>query len=1300
MKKFYALTVLLAFFASLVNAQDAARQNQRMTTDFEKGKAIEFGAVSAPVALPMKTELAAKGAVLNWETGDAAAIANLVKVSGQNFIGACAWGLNDQRLSVYDNAGSVPLWEKMCPIHSWDEVIDMTDDGSLIANGFDSAFQIYNAVTGAVVWEQATQNCVRGISITNDGQKVFVATFNYGTQADSYLACYQVGQSVPLWSKTFVGNYTAMNVSKSGNRVVFCEYGGPVSKMFVLDGATGDQLFEAPFQNQNPPGISNDGKFIVSGDYSGFVYLYEYDEAGNTYNEKWHYKVNGTSAWVWGMNISADGSTIAAGTLVFLSSDYDGELYVFNTYSPVPLWVATGFKDAVVSVDLSADGSIIAAGSWGPLNNTRPDFMLYRKQSNTPYFNISSPGSIFSVDLSSDGKYCMTGGKAVHARAFGMGGKLYNVTSDPGGGILSGHAYKSGTSEQAGVKIEILGINDYFTYTNDDAYYSLPYIPAGTYTVKYSCVGFVPQEITGVTLMEGQVTVQDVTLLSTGDPPRNLLATKGAGLTVNLKWEAPLTGEVLGYKIYRKNYEPDFFPETPLATLAPTEFTYIDNTALPTLHYFYAVTAIVAGDLESPYSNIAEGWISTGYIANELSSYVGTTPVIDGVISPGEWNDAFLADISDLLGTRDNLPNPIGSVMAYFKVNPEKTSLYCAVENFNDAVFEDHDEVAFYVDDNNDGEFPPSGDDSEGNYWAVHYASGDLIRYRPIYNNGGVGTVIDIPNAQIDVSDATGHLVYEFVIPLGPGENYNIHFNEEDQSGIFSFVLDDPSNYDGYWPINNLNIFNPAGYGVINFGDTDEVPPPPDNLTLTNQPPSIDIVLAWDQPEINDFDHFNIYSAFELGLFEYLASTVGVEFFYTLPYSGHYSFYVTTVDHGGNESAPSEIVSISPGTGYSLSGTLTYANTAHTPLPGVSITLKNESGAVVSVTTTDVSGGYLFNGLQNGNYTLEPAATIPWGGVTASDVLLFKKHIANISFLDGIYLASGDVNGSGSLTASDVLLIKKRIAFIIGEFSVGDWLFNNSPVLVSGGNVTQNFNGLCFGDANGSYTPSSKGNRVAEYQTEVTGTLAIGNSGAQNGNLTVPLFAYELSNLGSFQFTIAYDASKLTFLGTDGWFTGIDDVVVGNPQPGKLTFVWAADGTPVSIAGALLCNLHFQSHSMEAASVSWSDSPTPREFANYDGVLLNPAFIHGTFSPVAVSGPETGQTVSIFPNPARDFIMVRSTEEVQFVKILTTLGVVVHRQAVNSTEARVPVSALGNGLYVVQFETKTGCANKIVFIKK
>ena len=1300
MKKFYAVTFLLLMIGLISAAQEKGKLYQRVTTDYEKGKVTEFGTQAAPVTGSIATELQGKGPVLNWETGHNAAIAQYVKTSGVNLKSVCAWGLNNQRISVYNNTSNVPLWEKLCPISSWDEVIDMTEDGTLLANGFDSAFQIYNVETGALVWDQTTENCVKGIQITNDGQRLFVATFNYSTQNDSYLTCYQTGQSTPLWTKSFTGNFVALNASEDGNRVVFCMYGGTTNKLYVFDGSTGTQIFEAPFQNQNPPGISYDGKYIVSGDYSGFVYLYEYNEGIATYVEKWHYKVAGSSSWVWGMNISADGSTVAVGTLIFLTSDYDGELYVFNTYSPVPLWVASGMKDAVVSVDLSADGSLIAAGGYGPVNDSRPDFMLFRKQSPTPYFNINSPGSIFSVDLSADGKLCMTGGKAVHAREFGMGGKLYNITSDPGGGILAGHVYKPGATEQAGAKVEVIGINDYFTYTDNESVYSLPYIPAGTYTVRYSSVGFVPQEISGVIITGGQTTNQDVTLVSTGNPPSDLVATKGASYSVNLNWQAPPSGNVIGYNIYRKNYAPDFFPETPLATVGPGTLTFSDNTPLATVHYYYAVSAIFAGDLLSPYSNTAEGWIATGFIASELSSYVGSTPVIDGVITPGEWTDAFKADISDLLGTRDNLPNPIGSVIAYFKVNPAKTSLYCAVENFNDAVFEDHDEVAFYVDDNNDGVFPPTGDDSEGNYWAVHYASGDLIRYRPLYNTGGVGTTIEIPNAQIHVSNSTGHVVYEFVIPLGPGENYNINFNANNQSGIFAFVLDDPSNYDGYWPIDNLNIFNPAGYGVINFGDEDEVPPPPGNLVLANVPPSLDIVLTWEQPAINDFNHFNIYWSHNGGAYTLLASTMGVEYFYTMPDNDNYSLYVTTVDNGDNESEPSQVVTFGGGaTTFSLNGLVTYANTVHTPLAGITVNLKNASGTVIATTTTNGTGAYTFNGLQNGNYTLEPVTTKPWGGVTALDMLLFKKHIANISFLNGLYLAAGDVNGSGMLTAADVLLIQKRIALINNSFPVGDWLFDNTPVVISGGNVTQNFNGLCYGDANGSYIPTSKGFLKTEPEVITSGQLSLEKGEVSNGLLTVSIFASELFNVGSFQYTLAYDASRLTFAGADHWYPGISDVMIGNPQPGKLTFVWAAGLSGVNLAQERLVELHFKVHSENVASLKWSDQPVTSEWTDYEGKILHPVYKNGT-----VDNP-VNQTVSqlemmIYPNPANDYVTLRSSFAMQAVKIFNTTGEMVYNLKVNTKEVKINTSGLHPGLYLIQTDTSGDRISRSILIQR
>jgi hypothetical protein len=908
MKKLFAFIILLAWGSYAVNAQPLNRL-QRILTDPLGGKKTEFQPGNPGTSDPVIADgKAAPMSGVNWQATDPASIANYVKVSTQSQKTFNAWGLNNQRISFYGNTNS-PIWEVSCPISAWDEIVDMTDDGTRMVNGYNSLVEVYEPGSSTPVWSTTISNSVRGVQIPDDGQKVFVAASDLVTQDSSFIYCFNVGQNVPAWTKSFAGNFTALVVSKSGNRLLVAEYGGGANKLFVLDPADGSLIFETAYNDQYSPAVSYDGKYIVSGDFSGHLFLLEYNTVTSTYSEKWNATVNGSNSWVCGMGISADGSTIAVGTLIFTTSGgYDGELYVFNNYSPVPVWIYQNMGDMVQCVDVSDDGSIIAAAGWGPMGNSVPDFFLFRKQSNEPYLTVNSPGSLFCLDLSPDGKLCATGGKAVHARDFGNGGKLYNINSDPGGGTLGGIAVKSGATQQAGVKIEILGLNTYFTYSDDSSAYVLKYIPAGTYTARYSAVGYYPQDITGVVIAAGQTATVDVILLPTGEPPQNLTATQGAGLAVGLSWQPSEAPGVTGYNIYRKQYSFDFYPPAPIGTAAAGQLSYSDTTALPLIHYYYAVTAQLPGNLQTPYSNDAIGWISTGFITDSISAYPGSTPVIDGTISPGEWSDAFRTDISNFFGQRDNTPRPIGSVTGYFKVNPEKTALYVAVDNTVDAVFEDHDEVALYVDDNNDGVFPSPGDDSEGNYWAAHYASGDVIKYRPIYGNGGVGTVVFLPNPQIKASNATGHLVYEFVIPLGTDSTWQIAFNSQDQSGIFIFVLDDPVDYNGWWPCTNQNIFTAEGYGVITFGAEDLVPPPPMNLQLDN-PVAQNILLHWDQPGINDFDHFNIYWSMDGGSsYTKLDTTIGVQYYYTVPANGIYYFYVTTVDQAGQESVPSNIV--------------------------------------------------------------------------------------------------------------------------------------------------------------------------------------------------------------------------------------------------------------------------------------------------------------------------------------------------------------------------------------------------------
>ncbi len=957
MKKLILSFTLFAVACQLVIAQNSRLQMQRILTDPAKGVQVEYlSADSKTVKLQQKTVKSIATPGINWHAIDGLSIDNYAKVSAQAQKTAAGWVLNNQKLSLYGTS-STPLWSVPLTILTTEESVDMTEDGTRIANGYSHSIEVYTPASSTPIWSTTITRSVMSIRISGDGLKVFVGVANLPVGDSSFVYCYTVGQNTPAWIKSFPGSFTSLVINKPATRVILGEYGGAYAVIHVLNGNNGSLIFDAPSSDQYPPAISTDGKYIVNGNFSGYVYLYEYDTVLSTYIQKWSHKVNGTNSWVCGMGISGDGSTIAVGTLVFpTAGGFDGELYVFNNNSPDPLWIYSNMGDMVQCVDISSDGSIIAAAGWGPFSNSGPDFYLFRKQSNIPYFTLTTPGSLFCLDLSDDGKVCVTGGKAVHARDLGSGGNLYNINSDPGGGTLTGHAVKSGSTVQTGVKAEIVGQPTYYNFTNDSSVYIIKYIPAGTYSVRYSAVGFITQIVTGVQITDGQTTVRDVTLLPAGDPPTNLTATQGAALYVHLAWGTSPSSNVTGYNIYRKLYSFSDYPSTPLGTTGAGILTFNDSTALPLTHYYYAVTAAISDTLQSPYSNDAIGWIADGFVTHEISAYVGSTPVIDGVISSGEWSDAFRVDVSDFLGIYDNAPDPIASVIGYFKVNAAMTELYVAVENFNDTILNDHDEIALYVDDNNDGSYPPSTDNSEGNYWAVHYATGDLIRYRPIYNTGGVGTVVLVPNAQIKVSGASGHVIYEFVIPLGSDSTWQINFNNQDQSGIFIFALDDPSTFNGWWPCTNSTIFSPAGYGVITFGATDQVPPPPANLQLFN-PIAQNIMLQWEQPDINDFDHFNIYEAVNGGSFTLLDHTIGVQYFLTVP-NGNYQFYVTTVDQTNHESIPSNIVAANVTVGLpALTGEISMIKFGPNPFTDqLMVDLKTEKQTLLQTVIYDLNG--------------------------------------------------------------------------------------------------------------------------------------------------------------------------------------------------------------------------------------------------------------------------------------------------------------------------------------------------------
>ena len=180
MKKVVLFITLAAFGALCGFSQNKETRASRIITIPQTGTRIEFQTgLKVPVtnSQPATRYLSPLTPGVNWEATDNAAIDYYAKVSSQSQKTAAGWGLNNQRLSLYGNSNT-PIWEVPFTITAFDERIDMTQDGSRIANGVNYQVQVYEPSSDIPIWSTTISRAVIGIQIRNDGQQVFVAGVN------------------------------------------------------------------------------------------------------------------------------------------------------------------------------------------------------------------------------------------------------------------------------------------------------------------------------------------------------------------------------------------------------------------------------------------------------------------------------------------------------------------------------------------------------------------------------------------------------------------------------------------------------------------------------------------------------------------------------------------------------------------------------------------------------------------------------------------------------------------------------------------------------------------------------------------------------------------------------------------------------------------------------------------------------------------------------------------------------------------------------------------------------------------
>ncbi len=371
------------------------------------------------------------GAGIIWHIFDPGTITESVAVADTTDESWVGHNLNFERLSYLQTTGNgVPIYEVDLVAENPDIVaVSSAEDASLgvllttsaapvLVRGFDTARG------AAPIWayefaEEYTSAGIRGADVSADGS--IVAAVAYTGAGSSLVAVLDGADGTELVCQAYPAFITALELSDDGSRAVLTQ--GNVARIVETAGLTDLHSFNASGSGGYHR-ISRDGSTVAAG---GFNLRVDREEGG-----VWTPALTFSQANNWfgaGLALSGNGDTLFVGTYNYATG------YLHLTYRVIDLvnqeiaaqisTVGSGvLQDTVAGAQASADGERLAVASWGTANNVHPEVQVFDRDL-VLVASIDTPGSPFSIDMTRDGRYVVTGGKAVHANDFGSGSNTY-----------------------------------------------------------------------------------------------------------------------------------------------------------------------------------------------------------------------------------------------------------------------------------------------------------------------------------------------------------------------------------------------------------------------------------------------------------------------------------------------------------------------------------------------------------------------------------------------------------------------------------------------------------------------------------------------------------------------------------------------------------------------------------------------------------------------------------------------------------------------------------------------------------
>lgn len=339
-------------------------------------------------------------------------------------------------LSGFDIEPVTPIWNNWLPSTSQDAKVDAAElTGDLVScrqvpvtgltgprNVIVSKYSATNATADWTYTFPATTQAVARACISKDGSRIVAGMLDGA--ANLIIAVFQSSSPVPTSVTTIpIGpQLRAFLLSADGSTVYFAS--GTMAS--VWDVATRSTVAAyVLLQSLDAHAISGNGSVFA---YGGFntVNIYRRQAAGNYAPE---YVLNVPGQAVCGrVEISENSSTVVAGFNL-----WDTQLGVkilavdvashATTMTDTALGTGT-YQNIVSDIAVSASGDRFAVGLWGDQGGACPELRLYRRNQDAPAALYDYPGSVFDVDISSDGNRVAVASKAVHANVYAGGGEI------------------------------------------------------------------------------------------------------------------------------------------------------------------------------------------------------------------------------------------------------------------------------------------------------------------------------------------------------------------------------------------------------------------------------------------------------------------------------------------------------------------------------------------------------------------------------------------------------------------------------------------------------------------------------------------------------------------------------------------------------------------------------------------------------------------------------------------------------------------------------------------------------------